>query len=76
MKAMEADFMARVRSLIAEVTKQKEKMQPYTVFPDKTIVDKGPMAHTFLGMGIDSFHDACRYVHELPYGYNSDRDDT
>ena len=50
-------------------------MQPYTVFPDKTIVDKGPMAHTLLGMGIDSFHDACRYVHELPYGYNSDRDD-
>jgi len=26
-------------------------------------------------MGITSFQQACRYVHELPYGYNSDRDD-
>jgi len=28
-----------------------------------------------LGLGIRSFQDACRYVHGLPYGYNSDRDD-
>jgi hypothetical protein len=26
-------------------------------------------------MGINDFHHACRYVNELPYGYNSDRDD-
>jgi hypothetical protein len=26
-------------------------------------------------MGINDFHRSCRYVHELPYGYNSDRDD-
>jgi hypothetical protein len=50
-------------------------MDHYTVFPDETIVDKGPMAGTFLNMGIDSFHAACRFVHELPYGYNSNRDD-
>ena len=50
-------------------------MNRYTVFPDKTIVDKGPMTRTFLSMGTDTFHAACRYVNELPYGYNSDRDD-
>ena len=50
-------------------------MHRYTVFPEKTIVDKGPIASTFLGMGIETFHAACRYVNELPYGYNSDRDD-
>ena len=50
-------------------------MEHYTVFPDKSIADRGPIARTFLNMGIDDFHNACRYVHELPYGYNSDRDD-
>ena len=50
-------------------------MHPYTVFPDKTIVDNGLMARTFLGLGKDTFHAACRYVNALPYGYNSDRDD-
>ena len=50
-------------------------MYPYSVFPDKTIVDKGLMTRTFLGMGTDTFHAASRYINELPYGYNSDRDD-
>jgi len=50
-------------------------MEPYTVFPDKTIVDAGPVSRTFLDLGITGFHRACRYVHELPYGYNFDRDD-
>ena len=50
-------------------------MHPYTVFPDKTIVATGPITRTFLGMGIDTLHTACRYVNALPYGYNSDRDD-
>jgi len=26
-------------------------------------------------LGIQSVHEACRYVYGLPYGYNSDRDD-
>jgi hypothetical protein len=51
------------------------KLEHYTVFPDKPIVDKGSIARTFLKLDIDHFHNACRYVHELPYGYNSDRDD-
>ena len=50
-------------------------MQPYAVFPNKSIEDNGPVSSTFLGIGISDFHQACEYVHELPYGYNSDRDD-
>jgi hypothetical protein len=50
-------------------------MEPYTVFPDKKIGDAGPVSGVFLDLGISRFHQACRYVHELPYGYNSDRDD-
>ena len=43
--------------------------------PDKPITDSGLVSNEFIGLGIRSFHEACRYVHELPYGYNSDRDD-
>ena len=50
-------------------------MRPFTVFPDKPIVNNGPISNCFLNIGINNFHYACRYVHELPYGYNSDRDD-
>ena len=50
-------------------------MEQHTVFPDKTIGNAGPVSQTFLDLGITRFHPACRYVHELPYGYNSDRDD-
>ena len=50
-------------------------MNPYKVFPDKTITEAGPITKTFLSLGIGSFQEACQYVHGLPYGYNSDRDD-
>ncbi|HSO19793.1 MAG TPA: hypothetical protein VLT88_10065, partial [Desulfosarcina sp.] len=33
------------------------------------------MAHTFTDLGIGTFHEACRWVHRRPYGYNADRDD-
>jgi hypothetical protein len=39
------------------------------------ISDGGIVSAEFLSMRIDSFQEACRYVYELPYGYNSDRDD-
>ncbi|MGV7224059.1 MAG: hypothetical protein ACQ9MH_21365 [Nitrospinales bacterium] len=52
-----------------------KKLKKYTVFPAKIIVEAGPIARTFLNMGIKDFHNACRYVHELPYGHNSNRDD-
>jgi hypothetical protein len=50
-------------------------MDKLTVFPDKSISNVGIISAKFLNLGIDSFIDACRYVHTLPYGYNTDRDD-
>jgi hypothetical protein len=50
-------------------------MDRFNVFPDKTITATGPVSKAFLNQGILGFQEACRYVHELPYGYNSDRDD-
>ena len=50
-------------------------MDKFNVFPEKAITGAGPVSKAFLALGIRSFQDACRYVHELPYGYNSDRDD-
>jgi hypothetical protein len=50
-------------------------MDKLTVFPNAAIRASGPVSNKFLSMGIDGFLDACRFVCELPYGYNSDRDD-
>jgi len=50
-------------------------MDKFHVFPEKAITGTGPISQAFLGLGIRSFQEACRYVHQLPYGYNSDRDD-
>jgi hypothetical protein len=50
-------------------------MESYTVFPDQTITPNGSIGRTFTGLGIATFHEACRWVQQLPYGYNSDRDD-
>lgn len=50
-------------------------MEHYSVFPDKQITTGSSISKTFLDLGITGFREACRYVHELPYGYNSNRDD-
>lgn len=50
-------------------------MDRYTVFPDKVITAAGVISDRFINLGINGFQEACRWVHELPYGYNSDRDD-
>jgi hypothetical protein len=50
-------------------------MDHYTVFPEKKIQKAGLISSVFMDFGIISFHHACRHVHEMPYGYNSDRDD-
>jgi hypothetical protein len=47
----------------------------FTVFPEKSITGVDPVSQAFLNLGIPSFQEACRYVHELPYGYNSNRDE-
>ena len=50
-------------------------MNSFNMFPDKEIIGSGPISKMFLSLGPGRFLEACRYVHELPYGYNSDRDD-
>jgi len=50
-------------------------MDKYTELPDKVITASGAVSQTFRRMGVETFLEACRHVHELPYGYNSDRDD-
>jgi hypothetical protein len=50
-------------------------MDKFIVFPDTRITAAGPISKTFLEMAIEGLQEACRFVHELPYGYNSDRDD-
>jgi hypothetical protein len=50
-------------------------MDPLTVLPNRTITSRGDISRKFLKLGISSFLAACQYVHALPYGYNSNRDD-
>jgi hypothetical protein len=50
-------------------------MDAHTLLPDGPIEDKGPVCTEFRRREIATFHAACEYVHQLPYGYNSDRDD-
>jgi hypothetical protein len=50
-------------------------MDKYTVFPNPTINKKGIISEKFISLKIKNFWDACSYVHELPYGYNSTTDD-
>lgn len=50
-------------------------MDQLTVLPDHPISSSGIISQKFQNLGITDFQDACRYVHELPYGYNSDKND-
>ena len=50
-------------------------MEPFTVFPNPHITTKGIISNRFLALNIATFWDACSYIHDLPYGYNSNPDD-
>jgi len=50
-------------------------MRVWTVFPDSDILPGKPLSEKFLDLGVNRFSGACKYVHELPYGYNTDRED-
>jgi len=50
-------------------------MDKYTVFPNPTIGKKGIISKKFISLKIRNFLDACSYVHQLPYGYNSKTED-
>jgi hypothetical protein len=50
-------------------------MDPYTIFPNPAISKSGMVSEKFLSLGIKIFWQACEYVHQMPYGYNSTRED-
>ncbi|NHJ31446.1 MAG: hypothetical protein FK732_01155 [Asgard group archaeon] len=50
-------------------------MDTYDKLPDAKITASGDISKKFLELGITSFKEACLYVHNLEYGYNSDKDD-
>jgi hypothetical protein len=50
-------------------------MDSIDALPDAPIVAGNPVSDRFLALGTTTFHAACRYAHEMPYGYNSDRED-
>ncbi len=50
-------------------------MDQITCLPEHPIENSGAISKKFLELGVESFIAACRYVHDLPYGYNSDRDE-
>jgi hypothetical protein len=49
-------------------------MDPYDKLPDAEIISAGEISDKFLDLGIRSFKEACLYVHNMDYGYNSDKD--
>jgi hypothetical protein len=50
-------------------------MDSYDKLPDGKITDSGEISRKFLELGITSFKEACLYVHNMEYGYNTDKDD-
>lgn len=50
-------------------------MDSFDNLPDAEIIQAGEMSKKFLELEITTFKEACMYVHNLNYGYNSDKDD-
>jgi len=50
-------------------------MDSYNNLPDADIESKGEITKKFLELGIKSFKEACHYVHDIEYGYNTNYDD-
>ncbi len=50
-------------------------MDPIGKLPDKDLFDAGPVSRRFQAEGLQTFLAACRHVHQMPYGYNSSKDD-
>ncbi len=48
-------------------------MDSFDLLPDSLISpEKGEFSQKFIELGVSSFRDACLFVHNLEYGYNSD----
>jgi hypothetical protein len=68
-------FGRACESAAAGAPPQGDFMDRIARLPDRPIEGSGPMSGKFLESGVKTFAAACRRVREMPYGYNSDRDD-
>ena len=50
-------------------------MDSYDKLPDAEIKPVGEISKRFIELGIKTFKEACIYVHNSKYGYNSNYDD-
>ncbi len=50
-------------------------MDSYDKLPDAKIIPVGELSKKFLDLGIKTFKDACNYVHDIDYGYNTNYED-
>jgi len=50
-------------------------MDSYNKLPDAEIKSTGEISSKFLELGIRTFKEACDYVHNIEYGYNTNYDD-
>ena len=48
-------------------------MQSWHVLPRVSLHSAGDVSRRFVGQGVQTYRDAGRYVHHLPYGRNTDR---
>jgi len=51
-------------------------MHPIDVLPNTKIRPEGQVCQVFLNLGLTSFQEACRYVKAMPYGSNSNNEDS
>jgi len=50
-------------------------MDSYDKLPDVDLIPVGELSKKFLDIGIKTFKDACNYVHNVDYGYNTNYED-
>jgi hypothetical protein len=50
-------------------------MDPISTLPDAAIEDAGPVSRAFRARGMTTVIAASRHVHQMPYGYNTTRED-
>ncbi|MFW9946732.1 MAG: hypothetical protein ACFFDX_07870 [Candidatus Odinarchaeota archaeon] len=50
-------------------------MDSYNKLPNAKVKPVGEIARKFLELGITTFKEACDYVHNIEYGYNTNYDD-
>jgi hypothetical protein len=50
-------------------------MDSYDKLPDAKLKPLGELSNKFLDLGISTFREACNYVHDIDYGYNTNFED-